>query len=399
VLLSCAPPRVERWRSMHREPDVRIGLVVRQAEVELGLLGDHELLQPGSAPMWLRPGVLRLASADSLVLLWTADGTQLQSASGFEVHPRVRESRFHLGEHSYRGSVRIVPEDGKLTVINVLPLETYLRGVVPWEIGWRDAAESSAVEAQAIAARTYACKRLGQYEEDGYDLLSNVQDQVYRGTTREDSTANRAIRTTRGIVVAAQATLIEAYYSSTCGGHTSRIEEVWDKPAETYLVGDFDRPDAGGAAFCSASRHFRWTEAWSGADLEQIIQQTLPVELQWAPEQRMGALVDLRTVGRDSSGRVRILEVETPEAIYQVHGDRIRWVLSPVGRTILRSTLFEMSVERQQGRIVRVEVQGGGNGHGVGMCQMGAIEMARRGYDRQQILQHYYPQTSLLAMY
>ena len=113
----------------------------------------------------------------------------------------------------------------------------------------------------------------------------------------------------------------------------------------------------------------------------------------------MGALVDLRAVGRDSSGRVQTLEVETPQAIWRVHGDRIRWVLSPVGRTILRSILFEMDVERDDGNIVRVTVRGGGNGHGVGMCQMGAIEMARRGYDYQRILQHYYPYTSLSAMY
>jgi stage II sporulation protein D len=399
TLLACAKPPVERWRSLQREPDVRIGLVVRQAEVELGLLGDHELLRPDGTSELLRPGLLRLKTADGLVQLWTVDNTQPRTAGRFEVHPRVREAQFHLGEHSYRGSLRIVVDEGSLTLINVLPLETYLRGVVPWEIGWRNAAETSAVEAQAIAARTYACKRLGQYEEDGYDLLSSVQDQVYRGTTREDSTANRAIRETRGMVLASDANLIEAYYSSTCGGHTSRIEEVWDKPAETYLVGGFDRPDEGGAAFCTDSKHFRWTEAWSGADIEQVLQETLPVELQWSAGESMGPLVDLRTQGRDSSGRVKTLEVETPQATWQVHGDRIRWVLSPIGRTILRSILFEMTVERDQGRIVRVEVRGGGNGHGVGMCQMGAIEMARRGYDHQEILQHYYPHTNLLAMY
>ena len=399
AMASCSRPPVSRWRSLQQEPQVRIGLLIRQADARLDLLGDHELQQHGRPPILLGSGALQVLAADGTILIRTADGEEHQSASGFELYPRVREARFQLGEHSYRGSMRIVLEEGQLTLINVLPLEMYLRGVVPWEIGWRDETEHSAVEAQAIAARTYACKRLGQYEEDGYDLLSNVQDQVYRGTTREDSTANRAIAKTRGIVLTFDTTLIEAYYSSTCGGHTSRIEEVWEKPAAPYLVGDFDRLAEGGRAFCSESNHFRWTEAWSGADIERILQQTLALELQWPPGQSMGGLVDLRAVGRDSSGRVQTLEVETSAAIWKVSGDRIRWVLSPTGRTILRSTLFELSVERDNGSIVRVVVRGGGNGHAVGMCQMGAIEMARRGYDHRDILQHYYPQTTLSALY
>jgi stage II sporulation protein D len=288
---------------------------------------------------------------------------------------------------------------GRITVINVLPLEMYLSGVVPWEIGWRSQGERGAVEAQAIAARTYACKRLGQYAADGYDLLADVQDQVYRGTTREDSTANRAIAATRGMVLLSASNLIEAYYSSTCGGHTSRIEEVWPKPAEVYLVGDFDRPTPGAGAYCATSNHFRWTEAWSGQDLDNVIQETLPRELQWPTGQRPGRLLDLRAIGRDSSGRVQSLEVETAAGTWTVFGDRIRWLLRPAGRAILRSTLFELTVQRDKDAIVRVVVRGGGNGHGVGMCQMGAIEMARRGLDHRSILQHYYPQTTLSALY
>jgi len=331
--------------------------------------------------------------------VWTRDGREHRARSRLQLQPCNGTAYFTLGEHSYRGRLDFVPQQGALTLINVLSLETYLRGVVPWEIGWRDAEESSAVEAQAIAARTYACKRFGQYEEKGFDLLPGVMDQVYRGTTREDSVANRAIAATRGTIMMAQGNLIEAYYSSTCGGHTSRIEEVWNKPAEVYLQGEYDRAASGGGAFCSRSKHFRWSEAWSGAEMEQVIQQTLPRELQWPADSTLGSLVDLRIVGRDSSGRVQQLVVESTKGKWMVTGDRIRWILSPRDRTILRSILFVMDVEKESGVIVRVVVQGGGNGHGVGMCQMGAIEMARRGYARDGILAHYYPHTTVSPLY
>jgi len=396
--LGCGPPPAERWRLLHGEPDVRVGLLVRGDNAQFDLLGDYELRLPGVEPVRLRNTSLRTASMHDRLVVWLEDGRELEAPQSMQLNPLLRESRFHLGEHRYRGSVRLLLVDGKLTVVNVLPLETYLCGVVPWEIGWRQEGESGAVEAQAIAARTYACKRLGQYEGEGYDLLSDVMDQVYRGTTREDSVANRAIRATRGLVVTEQATLIEAYYSSTCGGHTSRIEEVWDKPAAPYLVGGLDRVGKG-PTLCSESKHFRWVEVWSGAALERTLQETLPREADWPAERPVGDLVDLRIAGRDSSGRAHTLEIETTQGTWTVRGDRIRWVLRPEGRTLLRSSLFTLQLDRHEGAIVRAVVRGGGNGHGVGMCQMGAIEMARRGYDRAAILSHYYPTTVLSSLY
>lgn len=397
--VACARPPAPRWRSLHGEPDVRIGLLVRIPDATLTLEGEYELHLRGAPPQRLRPGLVRVGVVRGVLLLWLNDGREFEATHELWLHPLLRESRFHLGEHSYRGSVHLVRDAGDLTLINELPLETYLRGVVPWEIGWRPPAEVGAVEAQAIAARTYACKRLGQYAEQGFDLLPDVKDQVYRGTTREDSLANRAIRATHGLVVSSRDTLIEAYYSSTCGGHTSRIEEVWDKPAAPYLVGGLDRMPGTTNALCTASRHFRWVEAWSGAFLDSTLQETLPRELAWPPDRTPGRLLDLRTIGRDASGRVRALEIVTTKGTWLVQGDRIRWVLRPRGRTILRSTLFELEIEKHDGDIVRVVARGGGNGHGVGMCQMGALEMARRGASAVAILQHYYPGTLVSALY
>jgi stage II sporulation protein D len=201
------------------------------------------------------------------------------------------------------------------------------------------------------------------------------------------------------MVLIREDSLVQAYYSSTCGGHTARIEAVWPKPPQRYLRGRRDAPDTGGRSFCASSRHFRWSESWSGAGIESTLSQTLPLELDLPPDSSIGALLDVRVAERDESGRVRVLEVETSHDVYGVQGDRIRWILRPRDRAILRSTMFKLELQRRDGIIVRVVVRGGGNGHGVGMCQMGALEMARRGFKHASILAHYYPGAVLDTLY
>lgn len=104
---------------------------------------------------------------------------------------------------------------------------------------------------------------------------------------------------------------------------------------------------------------------------------------------------------RSPSGRARYLEIITTEGAFTVEGDRIRWVLQtdPRAGRILPSTLFKLEKRRVGTRLVAVSIVGGGNGHGVGMCQNGAIGMARRGYTREMILEHYYPGTQLTSRY
>ncbi len=307
-------------------------------------------------------------------------------------------ARWRLGSGVYRGTLQLLRVGERLTVVNELALEEYLQGVVPWEIGKQDPAAHAALEAQAIAARTYAYKRLGRYPESGFDVYADVTDQVYQGTTRTDSLANVAIRVTAGLVLWDQGEPIEAYYCSTCGGHTSRIEAVWNKPAARTLRGRRDAGDAAGS-YCSASPHFRWSESWSGLQLERTLQQTLPHELGWPDTTAVGALLDLEIASRDDTGRVSELILRTTRGVFRVHGDRIRWVLRPRDRAILRSTLFWLEIERRDRAIVRILGYGGGNGHGVGMCQMGAIEMARRGKSSSEILTHYYSGAEIRRLY
>lgn len=300
----------------------------------------------------------------------------------------------------YDGRIDIVAAGAKMLVLNVLSLEAYLEGVLPHEIGNPGPDAFAALEAQAITARTYAMSRIETRAGELFDVYGSVQDQVYRGKERLYNATSTAIRDTRGVVLTDGGSLASTYYSATCGGHTSDIAKVWPhRDSRPHLHGALDRA-RGGPSFCSWVHNFRWRYSFSGKEMGAILRRTIPAEL-GVPAGDVGSLVDMRIVERNPSGRVRSLEIVTTGGTFTAAADRIRWVLKTdvdAGR-ILPSTMFNLHKTMQNDRLAFVSITGGGNGHGVGMCQNGAIGMARRGYTRGMILAHYYPGTSLERRY
>ncbi len=323
----------------------------------------------------------------------------------------------------YRGDLLVFPtkEGAGLTLVNNVALEAYLQGVVPWEIGRHGQDAQAALAAQAVAARTYTISHLGERADHGFDLFAGIMDQVYKGATEEDERCNKAIRNTRGLVLNDRhGAMAETYYSACCGGVTSRIEEVWARPAKPYLVDHPDTEVPGAKPFCADFRLFTWTETWQVGELMAILQMTLPAyyddyatgaHARWAgpifsprhpgsdPHQP-GALRDIEILARTPSGRIETLAVTTVAGTYHVRGDRVRWVMAPPQGpgSILRSALFELDVVRKGGRLSAITAKGHGYGHGIGMCQAGALAMAKQGYDYADILVHYYPGTRLAAL-
>ncbi len=284
-----------------------------------------------------------------------------------------------------------------VTLVNIVSLEEYLRGVVPWEIGRPGPEALEAVKAQAIAARTYTIRHLGRWSELGFDVYADVRDQVYRGHTGTAEITDRAVRETRGLVIVYDSEPIRAYYSSTCGGHTSTLTEVWDREGAPYLTG-FRDAGPGGESWCRESAQFRWTEAWSAKELGNGLREHIGAELgRTISAEEFGILTGLEILERDSSGRVARLKVLSDQAEFMLHGDRIRWVLRPTHSRfgILRSTLFRIEEVRRDGALVQVIIRGGGFGHGVGLCQTGALGRAHAGQSAREILGAYYPGTTV----
>ncbi len=304
---------------------------------------------------------------------------------------------------SYRGEIELFPSGGgSLTVVNVVDIESYLRGVVPSEIGPRPESEIEAVKAQAVAARTYALASGGRRAAGGFDVYATVADQVYTGVNGEDPVCDRAILATAGVFMSYSDEPIHAYFHANCGGRTDARHEVWELPRVPYLRPVWDSPeeDQFNDAFCSAGAHFRWTESWDGEEIARLVREHLPATASTPVRQPVGDVKNLRVTVRTPSGRVRWLEIETDAGTYRVFGDRVRWLLRRPGTSrILRSAWFELEVKRRGGRVTGVTAKGRGNGHGIGMCQHGALGMARQGYRYDEILKHYYAGIRLETAY
>ncbi|MDP9279335.1 MAG: SpoIID/LytB domain-containing protein [Gemmatimonadota bacterium] len=293
----------------------------------------------------------------------------------------------------YRGDLVITPTDSGLLVVNRLSMDDYLRGVVPLEIGNRTAAEFAAVQAQAVAARTYAYKHLNGIR--GFDMYSTVQDQVYGGVDAEKPQSDTAIMTTRDVVVLYAGQPITTPYHSTCGGSTAAVSEVWyDQPDQPYLRPVSDRIPGTDHYYCDPSPRFSWTQTFDGAGLRAVMEKYLAAYTN-APKAGVGRITDIREQGRTPSGRMAALLVQTDSGSYTLRGNDIRFVLRDPKGAILNSTYFSFTRETSGGEVSALNVNGRGYGHGIGMCQWGAIGRARAGQHYRTILETYYPGTTV----
>lgn len=297
------------------------------------------------------------------------------------------------GKRRYRGSITVEQEDNYLRIINQLPLEEYLYGVIKWEISPNWPMDS--LYAQAIAARTYALKKIEEfsYQEQLHHLSATVNDQVYGGFESEDPRIHEAIDVTRGKVITYQGDLINAFYHSCSGGYTVSSKNVWGGEDFAYLrVG----PDE----FCEKSPHYHWEWEIKRSELRRILfEQGFP----------SGIIYRLRVVSRTQNlsfaegGRVTGLFWEhqggrSPDQ--PLTGKEFRELINKwFGTDKLRSALFdEVKLYSKEGTSYFL-FQGRGSGHGVGMCQWGAKGMAEQGYSFGEILQFYYPGTRIEKRY
>jgi len=308
--------------------------------------------------------------------------------------PRSGNNYLKAFNQRFRGMFRILPYGNNLRLINIVHVDDYLKGVVPLEIGFIGEPETEAIKAQAVAARTYSISHLEQYPKEPFDLKCDVSDQVYKGVDTENDLVNKAIDATRGTVMKFHDELINAYYHSTCGGSTDDIDEVWDRKAEPYLRAV---PDSG---FCGWSKYADWRESYTVRQIALRLEEYLSAER--GKVIRIGSIEDMEITGLTAGGRVANMIVTTDRGTFNFGKDKIRWVFtrSSNPEMILQSARFRIQKQTDnKGRLTRVDFIGQGYGHGVGMCQTGAIGMSRAGRDYETILKHYYLHVDLVRLY
>ncbi|MGH3055259.1 MAG: SpoIID/LytB domain-containing protein, partial [Gaiellaceae bacterium] len=371
------------------EPDFASGRVVRVAlqtdadQVALSASGAWRLYDRNGASL-----LVRADSGDAWTVERDHDALRAVRAQG-DAAPR-REAPFvarparagvfiTVKGRPFRGEIVVRPGVRGLTVINHLALEDYLRGVVPLEIGPRTPDEHAAVEAQAIAARSYALAHVRSDAPRGYDLSSTVTDQVYGGLAVETPVADAAVAVTRALVITYEGRIIAAPYSAVCGGRTAAADEVWRQEGVAYLKSVSDRVRASGDHFyCEIAPRFRWTREFSSRDLAAALERNLRAYV--TVRGRIGAVTDVRIEHRTPSGRVGMMLIISERGRYELHGNEIRFVFRTESGELLPSTMLSVTLDRDRdGRVYRLAFSGAGNGHGVGMCQWGAIGRARDG--------------------
>jgi stage II sporulation protein D len=295
----------------------------------------------------------------------------------------------------YRGELMLRSTAQGLNVINRVRIDDYLAGVVPLEMGGRSTIEMAAVQAQAVSARSYAYTHVGAEDQRGFDVTSGSADQVYGGVDAETAITTQAVESTRGLVLKYAGRVVNAPYSAVCGGETATPSDVWRTGDEPYLKRVSDRIPGTDRYYCDIAPRFHWTRIFDEGELANVVTRYLSSYASVGGN-NPGYPKAVVVASKTPSNRVSSLVITTNRGEYTVRGNDIRYVLRGPGDEILYSTYFSVdsSIQRD-GHLSRLILRGGGNGHGVGMCQWGAIGRARAGQSYKTILAAYYPGTSV----
>ena len=270
--------------------------------------------------------------------------------------------------------VQVERREGRLLITAIIPLEEYVAAVLMAESG--DFENAEARKAMAVAARTYAVRFRGQHGKDGFDFCDTTHCQVF-GWKATNVAIRTAVESTRGQILQLEGKPAETFYHQNCGGRTAAAKEVWPTVSEPYLTSHEDR-------YCQARGGLRWESTLRVKDVDRALQGSgLKTPARWS---------DIEIASRSESGRAQRLkllggrndDVPVSASTFRYAVDR------ELGWDKIRSDFYEVSSAGD-----RIIFSGRGSGHGVGLCQAGAEEMAREGKNYREVLNFYYPGTEL----
>lgn len=268
--------------------------------------------------------------------------------------------------NKYRGALNVkINKSGSLLVLNNVTVDDYLMGTVPSEMSpsW----SKSALEAQAVAARTYALYTKNQHSSEGYDLCTSTHCQVYSGIAKESPSTTLAVKSTQGYVMTYGGKPICAVFHSSSGGRTENAENVWGH-YNPYLRSVADEDN---------SPNKNWTVSFTSAEMQKLLARG---------SKDVGAIKSVQMV--NSSDRSAVVRFKGTKGTIDLSGVKLRSLCG------LKSSMFTV---RSGGR--QIIFDGHGYGHGLGMSQYGAKAMAEKGKSWQDILKHYYTDISIDKMY
>ncbi|MFH1825061.1 MAG: SpoIID/LytB domain-containing protein [Candidatus Firestonebacteria bacterium] len=277
------------------------------------------------------------------------------------------DNKIKINEYVYRGIIEVSKEKDTLDIINELPIEEYLYGIVGREMG---SAHIEALKAQAVAARTFTYDQKQHSKSKKYDINNTGQSISYTGILKENPDAIESVNSTKGEIIKYNGKLIFAPFYANCGGYTEDVKEVWGI-TYPYLV-----PTP--CYFCKNKKHYSW--------VVEIEKQHFVDSLR-KKGYDISKVLGMNIIETSKTGRMKKMEIMSEKGKIIIDTNQLRLL---VGSNTLKSTRFTVR-EKASTFLFR----GKGWGHGVGLCQDGAEGMAKAGYKYKQILNKYYKEVQV----
>lgn len=313
----------------------------------------------------------------------------------------IRIGEVNLG---FDGDFRLKTINDRMSVTHLIPLEEYIAGVIQNEIGSN--APLEALKTQAVAARTHAISLLlsNRHKNDGYDLCNSTHCQVYKGKYLLNDSITKAVQETANEVVLYAGRIAETTYHSACGGKTDSSANIWKGSPLPYLEGVTCCAEAENFDLSSEYQVRKWIETpmdtagMSSWERASVSWQTSLSKRKLAKNLGLSYLNRITINKRGNSGRIIDMSFSGSSTVHLTSEYKIRQAFGGVS-----SSLFYIRghfSETTSGAVTispasTLLLKGRGSGHGVGMCQVGALRLARKGESYRQILEHYYPGTTI----
>ena len=346
------------------QPERRIGILVGASQVTLEMSAPCVMIDAETKTE------IRKIDANRRFLLDTSNLKNSVEIRGEKI--ALKDLQVTINDKKYFGGVRINKNSNSITVINLAPVEEYLRGVLSKEMS--PSFEIEALKAQAVAARTFLLKNDKRHESEGFDACTGTHCQVYEGVSAVNEKTDLAIKETRGEVLYHQGAAILATFHSDSGGMTESGLEVWG--TETPYLQAVDEIQ---------KQTESWTKKFSVTDVASRISADFgdlkKIELS-------NLVIGKSASDRSKSGRIKFANFVGSNKTVKLSGDKLRAKFS------LPSTLCDIKIVGDE-----VVFSGFGRGHGVGMSQHGANNFAKAGWKYDKILLHYYKGAELKKLY
>lgn len=400
--------------------DISVKIGATRSSVRLESTNGFELIQSNGKKIRISTATLQLSP-------YGQDQIQVKSAQGeYKIEENVdriqpQNNNASVDGKRYRGSFYFINSGNLLSVVNQLPVEEYLKGVLPKEIG--TSTNREALKAQAVVSRSFAYANYNKFLKNGYNLDDTTSSQVYGGMDVESEATNQAVEATRGQVLYYGDSIANTIFHATSGGKTEAIEDVWGGNSIPYLKVQED-------PYSVNTRNSTWEATISKSELNNKYSG------------KVGEVTGFKILERTSSNRIRWIEITGTNGSYKISGNQFRLDLGAVkikstdftvngqGSTLSEQVITSTGrktfngleriisatgiTERSSQTILTANgqrkiqmakaeeiqgeefyLQGRGYGHGVGMSQYGAINMGNDGKDYRYILGFYYPGTEI----